>query len=107
DPKKAKGLVRREVVETVTPGALLEEGWVAGGRNNWIVAVNMSVSRSVGTSVGSRETTTEVPTYRPTDLPSGLAAIDLTTGEFLLESVPAGGLAEAMGRLRPRWEGRR
>ena len=39
DPKKAKGLVRREVIETVTPGALLEEGWVAGGRNNWIVAV--------------------------------------------------------------------
>lgn len=73
DPKKAKGLVRREVVETVTPGALLEEGWVAGGRNNWIVAVNTT----------------------------GLAAIDLTTGEFLLESVPAGGVAEALGRLTP------
>ena len=42
DPKKAKGLVRREVVETVTPGALLEEGWVAGGRNNWIVAVSQA-----------------------------------------------------------------
>jgi DNA mismatch repair protein MutS len=75
DPKKAKGLVRREVVETVTPGALLEEGWVAGGRNNWIVAVNQQ--------------------------DGGLAAIDLTTGEFLLESVPRGGLAEALGRLSP------
>ena len=31
DPKLAKGLVRREVVETLTPGALLQEGWLAGG----------------------------------------------------------------------------
>ena len=39
DPKLAKGLVRREVVETVTPGALLQEGWLAGGRNNFLVAL--------------------------------------------------------------------
>jgi len=77
DPKQAKGIVRREVVETVTPGALLEEGWVAGGRNNWIVAVSQSSASA------------------------GLAAIDLTTGEFLLESGSAEGLAEALGRLSP------
>ncbi len=78
DPKKAKGIVRRAVIETVTPGALLEEGWVAGGRNNWIVAVN----RDDGPDVG-------------------LAAIDLTTGEFLLETSPIDGLEEALGRFRP------
>src|SRR5215208_8189551 len=39
DPKLAKGLVRREVVETVTPGALLQESWLPGGRNNFLVAV--------------------------------------------------------------------
>jgi len=77
DPRQAKGLVRREVVETVTPGALLEDGWVAGGRNNWIVAVS---------------------TGRPS---VGLAAIDLTTGEFLLELAPSAELAEALGRLNP------
>src|SRR5512132_360846 len=33
DPRTSRGLVRREVVETVTPGALLQEGWLAGGRN--------------------------------------------------------------------------
>ncbi|HEU5220381.1 MAG TPA: DNA mismatch repair protein MutS, partial [Gemmatimonadales bacterium] len=76
DPRKAKGVVRREVIETVTPGALLEEGWVAGGRNNWIVAVSGGA-------------------------PAGIAAIDLTTGEFLLESSSADGLAEALGRLAP------
>jgi DNA mismatch repair protein MutS len=85
DPRHAKGLVRREVVETVTPGALLEDGWVAGGRNNWIVAVNQSQ-----------------PSSRPPGLPaSGLAAIDLTTGEFLLELASPTGLAEALGRLGP------
>ena len=76
DPRKAKGLVRREVVETLTPGALFEEGWVAGGRNNWIVAINAGPA-------------------------TGMAAIDLTTGEFVLESISPGGLDEALGRLRP------
>jgi DNA mismatch repair protein MutS len=86
DPKQAKGLVRREVVETVTPGALLEDGWVAGGRNNWIVAVGVPVS----------------PPNRPTAQPPiGLAAIDLTTGEFLLELASLGALPEALGRLGP------
>jgi DNA mismatch repair protein MutS len=78
DPRKAKGIVRREVVETISPGAMLEEGWVAGGRNNWIVAVATGAGPSVG-----------------------LAAIDLTTGEFLLESSSAEGLSEALGRLSP------
>src|SRR5690606_11470771 len=63
DPKLAKGIVRREVVETVTPGALLQDGWVAGGRNNWLVALS-----SEGAAIG-------------------LAAVDLSTGEFALETL--------------------
>src|SRR5688572_32097666 len=39
DPRLAKGLVRREVVETVTPGALLVDGWIPGRRNNWMTAL--------------------------------------------------------------------
>src|ERR671916_3297229 len=42
DPKLARGLVRREVVETVTPGALLQEGWVPGAQNNWMVGLKGS-----------------------------------------------------------------
>ena len=72
DPKAAKGLVRREVVETVTPGALLQEGWLAGGENNWIVAWQRG----------------------------GLAAIDLSTGEFVLEN-PEREPTEALARLNP------
>ena len=90
DPRQAKGLVRREVVETVTPGTLLED-WVAGGRNNWIVAV---------APVG-QTSTTPGQTLRPSDRPIGIAAIDLTTGEFLLETVSTDGVGEVLGRLGP------
>ena len=97
DPRTAKGLVRREVVETVTPGSLLEDEWIPGGRNNWIVAVNAGGKADGRT--GGRE---DDPTARPPDRRSvGLAAIDLTTGEFLLETVPTGELEEVLGRLRP------
>ncbi|HZM26818.1 MAG TPA: DNA mismatch repair protein MutS [Gemmatimonadales bacterium] len=79
DPRLAKGLVRREVVETVTPGALLVEGWLPGSRNNWIVAVGVkNVTES-----------------------AGLAAIDLSTGEFVLETVSTGGLEEGLSRFNP------
>ena len=77
DPKVARGLVRREVVETVTPGALMQEGWVPGSRNNWMVALRRG-SGAVG-----------------------LAAVDLSTGEFVLETTSDDGLDEVLSRLAP------
>ena len=77
DPRLARGLVRREVVETVTPGAMLQDGWLAGGKNNFLVALSGGDDRV------------------------GLAAIDLSTGEFVLETLDAAGVAEALGRLGP------
>ncbi|PKL93694.1 MAG: DNA mismatch repair protein MutS, partial [Gemmatimonadetes bacterium HGW-Gemmatimonadetes-1] len=77
DPKLATGIVKRAVVETITPGAFLDEEFVAGSRNNWLVAVHR---QSTGV---------------------GVAALDLSTGEFWLETVAEDGLAEAIGRLNP------
>ncbi|MES2123480.1 MAG: DNA mismatch repair protein MutS [Gemmatimonadota bacterium] len=77
DPRLAKGIVKRAVVETVTPGAFLDEDWTPGSRNNWMVAVSTG------------------------EAAHGVAALDLSTGEFLLETVAADGLAEALGRLAP------
>jgi len=82
DPKQAKGIVRREVIETITPGALLEEGWLAGARNNYLVAVGGAAGQGGSGTVG-------------------LAAVDLSTGEFILETIPAGELGEALSRLAP------
>jgi DNA mismatch repair protein MutS len=80
DPRLAKGLVRREVVETVTPGALLVEGWIPGRRNNWMTALARSRSAP--------------------DL-FGMAAVDLSTGELVLETLSREGLDEALSRLGP------
>ena len=77
DPRAAKGVVRRAVIETVTPGAALTEDLLEGRRNNFLVAV------------------------RPGE-PNGVAAIDVSTGEFLLEVVPADELAAILARLDPR-----
>jgi DNA mismatch repair protein MutS len=85
DPRLAKGLVRREVVETVTPGALLVDGWIPGSRNNWMVAVTR---RCAGSGREGRDVV-------------GLAAIDLSTGEFVLETLTAAALDEALARLSP------
>jgi DNA mismatch repair protein MutS len=81
DPRKAKGIVKRAVVETITPGAVLDDTWLNGSRNNFIVATE-----------GQNDGTTDS---------LGIAAIDLSTGEFVLETVAAAGLAEALGRLNP------
>jgi DNA mismatch repair protein MutS len=74
DPRLAKGLVRREVVETVSPGAVLADDWLEGSRNNFLVAL------------------------APRDQVVGLAALDLTTGEFALEVVPTTELPAALAR---------
>ena len=77
DPKLAKGVVRREVVETVSPGAIFDADWLEGSRNNFLVAV------------------------LPGE-PAGVAALDLSTGEFVLETVQQGDLAAALARYDPR-----
>src|SRR2546428_807035 len=40
DPKLAKGLVRRAVVETVTPGTVLTDDWLERSRNNFLLAAD-------------------------------------------------------------------
>ena len=39
DPAEAKGIVRREVVETITPGAILSDALLSERRNNFLVAL--------------------------------------------------------------------
>ena len=40
DPKFAKGIVKREVVETITPGAAFSDDLLDGTRNNYLCALN-------------------------------------------------------------------
>lgn len=63
DPKKARGLVRREVTRVVTPGTALEEEMLDAGRNNYLASL---------ASLGEC---------------TGLGFLDLSTGEFLVTQI--------------------
>src|SRR2546422_124763 len=78
DPKLAKGVVRRAVVETVTPGTVLTDDWLVRNRNNYIVAVD------------------------PRGTVAGLAILDITTGELILEVVPSVEIEPALARYEAR-----
>ena len=78
DPKLAKGLVRRAVIETITPGTVLSDDWLVRNRNNYVVAVD------------------------PRGEAAGLATLDVTTGELILETVPASDIAAAVARYEAR-----
>ncbi len=60
DPKKAKGLVKRDVVRVVTPGTAIEDSVLEDGVNNYLCAVDFPKE-------GDRH---------------GVAFLDLSTGEF-------------------------
>jgi len=78
DPKLAKGVVRRAVVETVTPGTVLTDDWLVRNRNNYVVAVD------------------------PRGTAAGLATLDITTGELILEVVPTSEIDSAIVRYEAR-----
>ncbi|MBA3671722.1 MAG: DNA mismatch repair protein MutS [Gemmatimonadaceae bacterium] len=78
DPRLAKGIVRREVVETISPGVAFADDLLDGGRNNFVVAL---------TQAGTR---------------LGVAAADVSTGEFHLATVPATELDAMLARYTPR-----
>jgi DNA mismatch repair protein MutS len=79
DPKKAVGLVRREVVEIITPGTVLDHSLIEGNANNFLSAVY----------------------FEDENRKFGLANLDLSTGEFTFTELSKGDLANELLRLRP------
>ena len=77
DPALAKGIVRREVTETITPGALLADSLLSERRNNFLAALC-----DAGSEIA-------------------LAAADVSTGEVLVTQVPAAALEAELARLEP------
>ena len=86
DPKTAKGVVRREVVETVTPGAVFSDELLDGSRNNFLCAM---AADARGSAKGSAPR-------------AGIAALDLSTGELRLIVVAGAELEAMLARLSPR-----
>jgi DNA mismatch repair protein MutS len=78
DPKQAKGIVRREVVETITPGAVFSDELLDAARPNFLCAVYA------------------------TGAELGIAAIDVSTGAFRLMMASFADAASLLARLAPR-----
>ena len=64
DASVAKGIVRREVTETVTPGTVLTDGLLNSKKNNFLVAITEPLLDFIG-----------------------LASLDLSTGEITVKNV--------------------
>ncbi len=78
DPAEAKGIVKREVVETITPGTIVQDDLLEAKKNNHLVAL-----------------------AKGTQGAWGLSAIDLTTGEVEVQAVHEAELPGELGRLEP------
>src|SRR5690606_3983731 len=80
DPSQAKGIVRRAVTETVTPGTALSEGLLDARRNNFLVAITGDPDPAG---------------------PIGVAWTDLSTGELAVRPAGWGTLPDLLGQLDP------
>jgi DNA mismatch repair protein MutS len=78
DPKEAKGIVRRAVIETVTPGAAFSDDLLDGARNTFLGALRV---QGTGASV---------------------AVADLSTGEFRLMAGSLTDVAAMLTRVAPK-----
>jgi len=77
DAKNAKGVVRREVVETITPGAAFADDLLDHARNNFLCALARTGTHA------------------------GIAAADLSTGELRLILCESADLEPFLARLAP------
>jgi DNA mismatch repair protein MutS len=81
DPKQAKGIVKRGVVEVVTPGVSLSEKLLDPKRSNYLASVHFSGPAS--------------------DDPVGVSWIDASTAEFMASEAPAYQLPELLQSISP------
>ncbi len=80
DPRLAKGVVKREIVETITPGAVFADDLLDGARNNFLCAAAIA----------------------PDGRTVGVAAADVSTGELRLATVAISDADALLARLAPR-----
>ncbi len=83
DPKFAKGIVKRDVIEVVTPGVSFSDNVLEQKQNNYLAAI--ALSSPLATS----------------DDTIGFAFIDVSTGEFGLSEFPLKQFIEQISNLQP------
>jgi DNA mismatch repair protein MutS len=83
DPKLAKGIVKRDVIEVVTPGVAFSDKVLEQKVNNYLAAIALPSPIAVG------------------DDTIGLAYVDVTTGEFVSSEFPLRSLKDQIAMLSP------
>jgi DNA mismatch repair protein MutS len=82
DPATAKGVIRREVVRLMTPGTLTDDPLLDGRTDNYLAAVAFNVTKAEG-------------------FKTGLAWVELSTGDCIATSAAQGQVLDEIARLRP------
>ncbi len=77
NPKFAKGIVKREVIEVVTPGVVFSDKLLDHKKNNYLMAVDIK------------------------DAAAGISFCDISTGEFYAFEVPAALLLQQVETISP------
>jgi DNA mismatch repair protein MutS len=83
DPKFAKGLVKRDVVEVVTPGVAFSDKVLEQKQNNYLAAIALSSPLATGDEL------------------VGFSFVDVSTGEFGVSEFPLKNLSEQVSGLQP------
>ncbi|MCB9855051.1 MAG: DNA mismatch repair protein MutS [Phycisphaerales bacterium] len=82
DPKQAKGVVKRAVQRIITPGTLTDENLLDGSAANLLVGLCPAGKRWEGGKVG-------------------LASVEVSSGRFFAELIPASRVVDEVARLGP------
>ncbi|MCK4339144.1 MAG: DNA mismatch repair protein MutS, partial [Candidatus Cloacimonetes bacterium] len=77
DPKLAKKLVKRKIIEVITPGTILQDDFLKGKKNNFLTAIYEGKSNC------------------------GFASIDISTGEFLCSELLNDKILDEIVRIHP------
>jgi DNA mismatch repair protein MutS len=83
DPKFAKGIVKRDVIEVLTPGVAFSDKVLEQKQNNYLAAIALPSALA-----GSDQTV-------------GLAFVDVSTAEFRVTQFPLRQLSEQIGTISP------
>jgi DNA mismatch repair protein MutS len=83
DPKLAKGIVKRDVIEVVTPGVAFSDKVLDQKQNNYLAALALPHAIANG-----KETI-------------GFAFVDISTGEFYISEFPFRDVADQISSVRP------
>ena len=82
DPKLARGIVKRDVVEVVTPGVALYEKVLDAGKNNYVASIYLSQDKKRNNTIG-------------------FAAIDVSTGDFFTTEIAFSQLVDLLEGIVP------